>query len=96
MNRYLLSDIAEMLETPEAAPAPHRDGGLLSIFEFQGMRVTLTHDDLESTTIRVSIISADWRRFITDSTIHDCFNGELVAEFIQSVAVRNAELVEVK
>lgn len=91
-NRYLLADIAEMLELQHAAPAPHRDGGLYASFDMAGMHVWIHQQDLECSSIRVLISTADQRKFVSESTIDDRFNGELVAEFIQSVAARFAGL----
>jgi hypothetical protein len=96
MNRYLLADIAEMLEMPNAAPMAHRDGGLYSSFDVSGMHVWMHHDDLECSTVRVLVMTIERRELITEATIDDRFNGELVAEFVQAVAVRYADRVEVK
>jgi hypothetical protein len=96
MNRYLLADIAEMLELPDAAPMPHRDGGVHSVFETDGIRVWMHHDDLECSTVRIVITTADRRQQITEATINDCFNGELVAEFVRSFCIRYVDLAQVK
>ena len=96
MNRYLLSDIAEMLEIPNAAPAPHRDGGYYASFDIAGMHVWIPQQDIECSSIRVLVTTLDQRKFVCESTIDDRFNGELVAEFVQAVAVRYADRVEVK
>jgi len=91
-NRYLLADIAEMLEIAEAAPAPHREGGYYASFDISGMRVWIHQSDIECSTIRVVVAAADTQKFVCESTIDDRFNGELVAEFVQAVAARFAGL----
>lgn len=95
-NRYLLADIAEMLEIQNAVSTPHRDGGYRTSFDIAGMHVWIHQQDLECSSIRVLVTTLDQRKFVCESTIDDRFNGELVAEFIQSVAVRYADRVEVK
>lgn len=88
---HLLSDILEMLECSHYVSDMSIAGNGTGRFAkptIDGVRVSLYHDDLECSIIRVII----WDKFsiVSESSINDPFHGELVAEFVSAVIARMA------
>lgn len=88
---HLLSDIQEMLAAEhDVADIFIAGNGSVRFARpiVDGVRVDLRHEDLEGHVIEVTV----WDRnmILTEATILDVFEGELVAEFVRSVVARMA------
>lgn len=91
-NGMLLGDIIEMLSASHEVLDTHIAGNGIGRFArptVDGVAVSLYHDDVKSTTVRVIV----WRgarsgSILAESEIRDPFDGELVAEFIGAVLER--------
>jgi hypothetical protein len=97
MNIHLLADILEMIDCShqvDSLEVSANGRGVVAKPNIDGVRVSLYHDDLECSVVRVLV----WEKnmILCESSINDPFNGELVAEFVNAVLVRMADRDEVK
>lgn len=97
MNHHLLSDILEMIECDHQVDSLSvlvNGRGYVAKPTIDGVRVSLYHDDLECSVVRVIV----WEKnmILSESSINDPFNGELVAIFVNSTIACLADRAEVK